>query len=68
VNVVASISWMDNGISHCQLYGPFPVAEDSSHLADVAEFTGRWIAENGQPSDVTLYLVQPPESVGACDS
>lgn len=63
MNIVVAISWIDKGESREQFYGPFKAQEDNSHLAEIQEFAGRWIAVNGQPSNVMLYLVKPPEAV-----
>lgn len=41
-----------------ELYGPWPAREDSGHLGDVGRFVEDWLAVNGHPVEVTLFLVQ----------
>ena len=60
--LVLRFEWLDKGAVRDEVYGPFEVAEDDSHLTAITGFVKGWQGRTGiTPASVTLALCVNPE-------
>ena len=60
--LVVHVEWDEpDGTARQEIYGPWAVADDDSHLAAVSEFVRAWPERSGvQPETVTLVMCVDP--------
>ena len=59
--LVVHVEWDDGGEARQEIYGPWAVAEDDSHLAAITEFVKGWPDRAGVlPGTVTLWACTDP--------
>lgn len=65
--IVLRFCWTDSDGSPCEeIYGPWPTAEDDSHLEHITAFIRDWPARSGcQPSSVTMAIALDPAAWAA---
>lgn len=58
--VVVTLQWMQDGMTVQRTYGPWVVAEDDSHMAEITQFMRRKTAEGRQPDVAIMSIVADP--------
>ena len=59
--LVVHICWTDRGTPRQETYGPWPAADDLSHMEQISAFLKDWHSITGRTADsATLALVMDP--------